>query len=38
MVEKRSINDVIFDVLNYTFFILFTINFFSNKTSRRAKL
>lgn len=25
MVEKRSINDVIFDVLNYTFFILFTI-------------
>ena len=25
MVEKRSINDVIFDVLNITFFILFTI-------------
>ena len=25
MVEKRSINDVIFDVINYTFFILFTI-------------
>lgn len=25
MVEKRSINDVIFDILNYTFFILFTI-------------
>ena len=25
MVEKRSINDIIFDILNYAFFILFTL-------------
>ena len=25
MVEKRSINDVVFNIFNYTFFILFTI-------------
>ena len=25
MVEKRSVNDIIFDILNYAFFILFTL-------------
>ena len=27
MVEKRSVNDIIFDILNYAFFILFTLIF-----------
>lgn len=25
MVERRSVNDVVFNIFNYTFFILFTI-------------
>ena len=25
MVEKRSVNDIIFDILNYAFFIIFTL-------------